>query len=205
VTLLFWPIRFVFRIVSLLVLAAVAYLVYSGVEVVLASRATSDAEKIPSASAIVVLPAKVTGSSPGPDNLGRLTEVAALYAAHRAPTIVVAAPAATRTEPSGVTVARRWLVARGVPSAAILAVRATDSVIGLSRAAKLLGSRDQVIVVTDAIDALWTKDLAAGDHLKATIAPAVGSKKLILEEIGALWRESSAVAAGRVIGYGRTG
>ena len=62
----------------------------------------------------------------------------------------------------------------------------------LSRAASpgTLGSRKQVIVVTDAVDALWTKDVASGDGLRPTVAPAVGSKKLFLEEFGALWRQS---------------
>ena len=204
-TLLFWPIRLAFRLVSLIVLAAVIYVVYSGVEVVLSSRTTSNARSISSSSAIVVLPTKITGTSPGPDFLGRLKEAAALYSARRAPTVVVASPAATRSEPSGASVARHWLVNNGVPSSAILFVRADNSLTALSRSAALLGSRKHVIIVTDAIDAHWTKSAASADGLKATIAPGIGSKKFLFEELGALWRQSTAVAAGRIIGYGHTG
>jgi uncharacterized SAM-binding protein YcdF (DUF218 family) len=187
----FWPIRLAFKLISLLVLLAIAYLIYSGVEVVRSSSATSNASALASASAIVVLPAPLAGTTPGPDLVARLTEAAALYRAGRAPTIVVSGPPKTATSPAGSAVARQWLIADGLPASAIVTVRATDAANGLSRAAAVLADRKKVIVVTDAIDALWTKDLAAADGLHSVVAPPPSSKKAFFTELGPLWRETS--------------
>ncbi|HTW99593.1 MAG TPA: hypothetical protein VMD59_12490, partial [Acidimicrobiales bacterium] len=96
-----------------------------------------------------------------------------------------------------------WLVAHGVLAGAQLAVTGSNASSQLRAAGAALGSGTSVLVVTDAIDAMWIERAAPEDGLAATVVPATGSEPLFFKELGAVWRETSAVAAGRIIGFGR--
>lgn len=206
---LFGPIRWALKLLYFAVLAAVVYVVVSGFQVVSASHLSTEVSAVGPARAVVVLGAPVTGSEPGPDLTARLQQALLLYQAKRAPTLVIAgapATAAAASVPASAavtSVAESWLTANGVPASSIVTVSATDAASGLSQAVSVLGKGAQVIVVTDAIDALWTKGAASHLGLSAQVSPAVGSEKAFYSELGPLWRQATGVAVGRLIGYTR--
>ena len=209
------PLRWALRIPSLILTAAVVYVVVSGVQVIVASRQAVPTSAMAGSRAIVVLPAALEGSAPSPDLLGRLEEARSLYQAGVAPTVLVAAvpqtssgssPAgAPSTGPSPSAIARAWLVGQHVGAGAVVALHSTTAAETLSAAAALLGTPAKVVVVTDAMDALFSRGAAAADGLQAVVAPAVGSSSIAVSELGPLWRQATGVAVGRVIGYGRVG
>ncbi len=200
---LFAPIRWALRLSSLVVLGAIVYVVVSGVQVYQASRTSSAIDAVPAASAIVVIGTPIAGSQPSADLAGRLEQALLLYEGHRAPTILVTGMPASASSAPVPEVARRWLVAQGVPSAAVIPVSASTPASGLALATSELGTRRDVIVVTDAMDTLWAKDAATQAGLAPELSPVSGSARGLLGEFGPLWREATGVALGRIIGYGR--
>ncbi|HVB04654.1 MAG TPA: YdcF family protein [Acidimicrobiales bacterium] len=192
------PIKWAFKLVSLLVFAAVVFVVVSAVGVV---HAESEGTPPAGAKAIVVTGSSVVGTAPGPDLLGRLQAALTLARAHTAPLLVVAGPGPSGASPGVPSVAGDWLRAEGVnggPSS--LAEVATSNANEFSAVAQLLGKGQPIVIVTDAVDARWALNAAAaaGLHASASIVP--GTKKLFLTELGPLAREASGVAAGHLIG-----
>lgn len=201
---LFAPIRWALKLLYFLVLAVAVYLVVSGFQVVFASRLAVAAGSPRPATAIVVLGAPVVAGAPGPDLTARLDQALALYHANKAPTVVVTgAPSLTGGVAVVTSVERKWLVASGVPGASIQSLDVTSAASALSQVSALLGRGTTVIVVTDALDALWAKGAASNAGLAAQISPAVGSERPLFDEPGLLWREASGVAVGRLVGYDR--
>jgi len=201
---LFAPIRWTLRLASLVVFGAIVYVVVSGVQVVDASHLPTAVASVGPAQTIVVLGAPVAGSAPGAELSGRLQQALLLYEAKRAPTIIVTGPPAASGGSSVGSVSTAWLARQGVPRSKVMTVSASNAATGLSAVSEMLGHGAQVIVVTDAIDCLWTKGVASADGLVADISPAFGSEKTVFTEIGPLWRQATGVAAGRVVGYPRT-
>lgn len=214
--LLFAPIRWTLKLVYFAVLAAAVYVVVSGFQVVTASHLPTSSTALEPARAIVVLGAPVERSAPagpyvpGPDLTGRLEQALALYEAKLAPQILLTgAPAepvaaTTPTVPAVTAVAAGWLEGRGVPASSIEPLTASGAPAGVAAAASALARGTRVIVVTDAIDALWVKGAASRSGLVVQVSPAVGSERSVTSELGPLWRQATAVAVGRLIGYGRT-
>jgi hypothetical protein len=200
---LFAPIRWTFRLISLVVLGAIVYVVVSGVQVVDASHLPTAVTGVGPAQTIVVLGAPVQGSQPGADLSGRLQQALLLYEAKRAPAIIVTGPPTTSGTSSVGAVSTAWLTRQGVPKSKVTTVSASNAASGLGAVSEMLGRGAQVIVVTDAIDSLWTRGVASSDGLVADISPAFGSEKTVFTEIGPLWRQATGVAVGRAIGYGR--
>lgn len=207
------PLRWALRIPSMILTGAIVYVAVSGVQVIVASRQGVPASGAGPAAAIVVLPASLEGSAPSPDLLGRLEEARSLYRAGVAPKVLVAATSqastsqvsggSSATGPSPSAIARAWLVAQGVPAGSVVALHSTTAAQTLSAAAVLLAPPAKVVVVTDAMDALFTRGAAGADGLQAVVAPAVGSSAIALSDLGPLWRQATGVAVGRVIGYSR--
>jgi uncharacterized SAM-binding protein YcdF (DUF218 family) len=197
---LFFPLKVAMKVISLLITAAIAYLILSAVQVVLASRASTAASDYHRASAIVLLGAPAPGGTPGTDLTRRLETAASLYQAHLAGRVVVTGSGTAAASAEGVGAATTWLTSHGIPGGAIESVSSTDAVGGLKGAAATLGRGTTVLVVTDAIDALWTKGAAASAGLTPQIVPAADSKVTLYTEIGPLLRQTTGVAAGRIIG-----
>ncbi|HUY29974.1 MAG TPA: ElyC/SanA/YdcF family protein [Acidimicrobiales bacterium] len=208
--LLFAPIRWALKLLYFAVLAAVVYVVVTGFQVVTASHLPTTTASLRPARSIVVLGAPLVDGAPGPVLLARLEQALTLYEAKLAPQVIVTgAPAqpATATTPAVASVTRiatSWLESNGVPTSSILGLPAAGAPAGVAAAAGVAGSGTHVIVVTDAIDALWAKGAASRSGLVAQVSPAVGSERSITSELGPLWRQATAVAVGRLIGYGRT-
>jgi vancomycin permeability regulator SanA len=199
---LFAPIRWAIKLVSLLITAAVIYVIVSGVQVVGASNAVDTASAVAPAAAIIVIGAPLVDGAPGPVLLARLEQALALYQATRAPRLVLTgATLAGGSEPAS---EESWLTARSVPRQALTAAGGGSVIDDLTAAARVLGSGTSAIVVTDAIDTLWTTKTAAALGLEVSVSPDPASKKFVFDEIGPLWRQATAVAAGRIIGYKHT-
>lgn len=197
------PVRWALRLPSLVVSAAVVYVVVSGVQVVAASVESTSAHP-GSAAAIVVLPAPLASDgSPSADLTGRLEKALSLYEAHVAPEVVVGGAPVAAGATSPASVARAFLVARGVPAKAVQPLSAATAGATLSATEALLGSGAKVVVVADAVDALWTRGAASSDGLAAQFVPADGSTKLAMSDLGPLWRQTTGVAVGRVLGFSR--
>jgi len=187
---LFWPVKLALRLVELAVTAAIVYLVVTGVQVVQASHLPTSATATPHARAIVVLG---VGSVSPTDLAARLEQAGALYHAGVADKVLLAGP------PGSSPRAAAGALLPGVPARPVFG--AGDA--GQLRAAEAVLGKGSVVVVTDAVNAMWTERAAREVGFTATVSPAVGTERFVFQEIGALWRETSAVAVGRVIGYGR--
>ncbi|HXZ83272.1 MAG TPA: ElyC/SanA/YdcF family protein [Acidimicrobiales bacterium] len=195
--MLFTPVRWVIKLVSLALIVAVVYVVVCGVQVVISSRLSTAPSAIKPAMAIVVLGQPVANRSAGADLSARLKQAATLYADHRAGLVFVTGSAASlRVE---------WNLLRKtyhVAPSALKRVSAADASIALLETSKALMSGNSVIIVTDAIDALWAKYVGAQDGLSVQVSPPASSEKLIFSELGPLVRESTGVAVGRIFGFG---
>jgi uncharacterized SAM-binding protein YcdF (DUF218 family) len=207
----FGPLSLLRRVPSLLILGALVYLVVSGVQVEKASRLPTAVDAIAPARAIVVLGAPAPGGTPGVTLLGRLQQALLLYKAQRAPQVLVSDPtsasataAATTATANPAQAAARWLESQGVPAHAVVTLPAGTAAAALQSTAALLGPGAHVIVVADAIDALWTTGAARAAGLQATVSPALGSEQPVYSEVIPLVKQAAGVAVGRVIGYGHT-
>jgi hypothetical protein len=197
---LFWPFKLAMKVVSLLLTAAIAYLVLSAIQVELAARGSTTPSAYTSAPAIVVLaPYGSTGSIDAAVT-DRLQSAGAFYTAHLAPRVVVALCGNAQGSTSARSAISTALVGDGVPSATTTYLDSSSVVDGIRSVGSTLGSGSKAIVVTDAVNALWTKGAAVGAGLDPQVAPTPQSKVAVYSEIVPLLREATGVAAGRIIG-----
>jgi hypothetical protein len=198
--MLFLPFKIAIKVISLLITALVAYLVLSAVQVALASRATSNPADLHPSSAIVVDGPYEDSGALGSDLTDRLQTAGILYAAHLAPRVVVSLVGDPASRASATGAITTLLQQSGVPASAITPLSATSGTDGLKQIAQTLGPEATTLIVTDAIDVLWTKGAATSAGLEPVIVPATHSKVGLYTEVGPLVRETSGVAAGRIIG-----
>lgn len=194
----FLALRWTLRIVGGLVGLAVVYLGITFGQVWWASRQDSTT----AASAIIVMGAAQWNGVPSPVLKGRLDHAHALYEKGEAPIIVV-----TGGKQAGDAVTQgysgfRYLRALGVPESAIrVEVEGTNSFEELSASAVIVrdaGGSDTVLIVTDPYHALRVASIADELGLQASVSPTDAHSTF--QE---LFRETVAVAIGRVIGYRR--
>jgi hypothetical protein len=192
------PLRWIRRIISLVVLAAVSYYVVSGVQVVNASQAPEAGGLAPREPAVLVV-------SAGTANLDadlrlRLRHAADLRALGRVPAVVVACSdgAEARRETA-------FLVRHGVPARAVSSVVAPELPAQLQQLAARAGGRTGLLVVADSWQTLWVVHVAQSAGLKAVASPVTPPQNGILDEAGAVARQAAAVAWGRIAGFGSTG
>ncbi len=200
--MLFGPVRLVVRLVSLVVTGAIVYVIVCGVQVVEASRLSAVPSAVHPASAIVVLGQPVAKADRA-DLISRLGQAVLLYRDHRSSRVIVTWSPPPAGSVGSIAYEKKFLVGPGVPRRDLTFVAAPDASTALSKTAKLLGKGTSVIVVTDAIDALWTQGAGAGDGLSVAVSPPPSSKKLVFTELGPFVRETTGVAVGRIFGFGR--
>ncbi len=207
---LFAPIRLAFRLVSLLVSATVIYIIFSGVQVVTASNASTEPlGQPPKTSAIVVMMPRPTSAITTPDLAGRINEAVRLFRAKVAPQIILASESPStlgvhkEEATAEIAVARASIAAQDVPNSAVeTLIGGSDTYSLLVIVAKRVGSTSRVAIVTSAIADLWTKNAASSAGLVvARIYPSTGSKRFFALEADALWRQTTGVAVGRILGY----
>jgi uncharacterized SAM-binding protein YcdF (DUF218 family) len=196
--LLRWPFKILMKLVSLVVTAAVIYVIISGVQVVLGSKVPQGTKALTSASAIIVLGSSVEQNAPSADFVHRLEEALTCFHDHLAQTFIV-----TGTNLRQTNAGKAWLEQNGVPSSAINFVNGANTAAQLQAAAAKTGAGQNAIVVTDAMDALWVRGTAVHYRLHPQIAPALDSERPFYDQIGTVLSQAGAVAVGRIIGFER--
>lgn len=189
--------RWVWRIVLLLVLALVAYVLVTFVQVWLASRR----DGAQSADAIVVLGAAQYDCRPSPVLTQRLDHAHALYVDGVADTIVVTGGKRSGDRCTEAESSARYLREVGVPDESLLLeVQGRSSWESLAATGHILRERDltRVVLVTDGYHALRVQAIAEQIGLDASTSPSHKGGSL-----GELVQETGAVAVGRIIGFDR--
>jgi hypothetical protein len=191
--------RIIYRILSLVLSAAIVYLIISAVQVETASHSTRSASHVERAAAIVV-----TGTPGTPnmstDYLVKLRLAKSLYSAHNAPLLFVGLPSGVNRK--GV-MNGQWNreFSSTLKPADVTAILAANVGREFSRVVQRIGRGHRVIVVTDAINALYVEGVATDDGLHPEVVAPSASRKLLFSQISQLFREASGVAVGRVIGF----
>ena len=190
------------RVGLLLLAALVAYLVFTFVQVWLASRQDDAA----AADAIIVLGAAQYDGEPSPVLAARLDHAADLYFRGMAPLIVVTGG---RQEGDRFTEARasaEYLEDLEVPGGAIeRETTSTHSWESLAAATRFLREDgvETVILVSDPYHSYRIEMIADDLGLDASVSPTRTSPTDGLSELRAMLRETAAVAAGRILGHDR--
>ena len=191
--------RIIYRIISIAVAAALVYLVITGVQVETASRMTRLPNAVAHARAIVV-----TGTPGSPhmsaDFRAKLGVARSLYQKGDAPLLVVGLPSGVNRA-GGYSATWTKELASAVTPGDVTAVLAKNVGKELSLLEKRIGRGHRVIVVTDAINALYVEGVASGDGMKPEVVAPATSKKILFSQFSQLFREASGVAVGRVIGF----
>jgi uncharacterized SAM-binding protein YcdF (DUF218 family) len=195
--------------VRLLRLAARVGLVLAGVAVVYLSvtafqvwRAARQDQAAP-ADAIVVLGAAQYDGRPSPVYRARLDHAAELYARDLAPVVVVTGGRRPGDRFTEAAAGAGYLVAHGVPEEAIvLESGGSDSWTSLQAAARVLGDRRDVLLVSSPYHALRTRHIAAEVGLDGRSSPSA-DREGAAERVWHLGSETLRVGAGRILGYGR--
>ena len=214
---LFAPIKWAIKILGLLITAAVAYLLVTGVQVVLAENSigisSSPTQRV---DAIVVLVPEQSASVATADLVARLQETLLLLQNRVASHVILVSTQKTGLtslihssgSPSfnaGLESAKKWLITHGIPNSDVVGTFNGATYDALLSAARSISSANQVVIVTDAIDRLWVSHTAKSAGLNVErIYAAVGSQKLFINELGSTWLQTSGVAAGRIIGFSHT-
>jgi uncharacterized SAM-binding protein YcdF (DUF218 family) len=192
----------VFVVVAALGGLVSAYLVFTFVQVWLASRRDGARP----AQAIVVLGAAQYNGVPSPILRARLDHAFDLYHDGLAPTIVVTGgklPGDVYTE---ATAGAEYLHTKGVPDDAILReVTGRNSWESLAAASQFLKDRNiqHVLLVSDAFHSYRIDAIAGELGLDAHASPTRSSPITGLSVTRNLVRETAAVAIGRIVGYRR--
>ncbi len=191
--------RWIRRLLSLVVLAAFVYLVISSVQVVGASRTTLAAEKAQKADAVVVI-----GTSPGDDLTLRCEDAVTLVRAGRAPMVITTGPAPSHGGTSEAAVVAKCLKSHGITH--VVTVPLSPIPTQLAYVARhLVASGHRVILVADPLQTKWLSELAAAEGLKAQVVAVPAPKGGFWDDVGTIWGQSVALAIGRIVGFPHTG
>ena len=190
--------RWALRITGALLALVLLYVGLTFGQVWWASRQNDTAP----ASAIVVMGAAQWNGVPSPVLRNRLDHAAELYRSGAAPVVGVTGG---QTQGDAVTQGHagyEYLRAQGLPDSAIrVEVDGTNSFEELSASSHIvaaLGTGHDVLIVTDPYHAMRVAAIADEIGLAAHVSPTTSSSSF-----RALFRETMAVAIGRVIGFRR--
>jgi uncharacterized SAM-binding protein YcdF (DUF218 family) len=189
----------VLRVLVVLLVLVAGYLAVTAVQVWLTSR-HSEAR---AAQAEVVMGAAQYDGVPSPDLEARLEDADGLFRRRLVPLVVVTGykePGDTFTEAEA---GAHWLVAHGVPAAAVVEVGGDDSWANLADAAAALHQRglDRVLIVTDGFHEDRSLAIATDVGLHAWPVPATDSPIRGWSAVPYFAKETLGVALGRIVGY----
>ncbi|MCP5029257.1 MAG: YdcF family protein [Actinomycetia bacterium] len=191
------PRRILVRFGVALGVLGVGYLLITFGQVWLASRA-DDARP---SQAIVVLGAAQYDGEPSPVLRARLDQAAGLYRDGMAPIVAVTGGGQTGDRTTEAKTGYDYLRDLGVPDDRLrLEVQGTTTWESLAATRRFLAAEGitEVILVSDPYHSLRLRGMADELGLNAVMSPAATPAPL-----KSLLRETAAVAAGRVLGYGR--
>jgi hypothetical protein len=185
------------RVVSTIIIGAVAYYLVSAVQVVLASRAAGAVGAAPKRPIALVV---ATGpATPDPDMTARLDHATALRQAGRVSRIAVLADS-----PAQAVAARAYLSHHGTPAGAVSTYVAKEIPGQFQNYVNHNGPKEAT-VVCDSWDVFWLSHVAeaVGIHVAASPIPPVAAG--IGNEAKTVSIEGAAVAWGRIAGFTQTG
>ena len=162
--------RWVFRIGLLVAVALLIYVLITLVQVVVASR--RDAAS--SADAVVVLGAAQYDGEPSSVFAARLRHAEALYEDGLAPRIVTVGGSRAGDAYTEAEAGRRYLIGRGVPASAVIAVGEGSDTLGSLRAVDARAQQDgwdSALVVSDPWHSLRARTMARDSGLQAWTSP----------------------------------
>ncbi len=162
-----------------LVVALFLLLVLAWAAVVVAVAVTGASDEARPADAIAVLGAAQYNGRPSPVFRARLDHAAGLLRRGLAPLVLVTGGVGTRDTLSEAEVGRRYLVARGVPFDAVIALPpAATTVASLQRVAEWFNGRTsrRVVLVSDGFHLLRLKILGANPRRNAAYTLSEGFK-----------------------------
>lgn len=185
---------------ALCVVIIAGYLGVTGVQVWLTSREQSTA----SADAILVMGSAEYDGTPSPDLDARLAQALALFAAKRAPLIAVTGGKEVGDTHTEAGVSAAWLEVRGVPAGDIIVGSGSDSYQNVASVAPSLKARGVVslLVVTDPFHEDRAMAIASTFGFTPAPTPTEHSPLQGSGTLSYFLKETVAVAAGRIIGYG---
>jgi uncharacterized SAM-binding protein YcdF (DUF218 family) len=191
--------RFVVRVVTVLVVVVLAYLVVTAVQVWLTGRRY---EPHP-AGAIVVMGAAQYNGVPSPDLASRLDEALVLWHQHDADHIMVTGSKEPGDRYTEAEASAHYLTEAGVPPGDIYQVGGSDSWENLAQAAPVLLAHgdDTVLMVTDPFHEARSLAIASGVGLTASPTPTRTSPIKGLATVPYYAKETVGVALGRIVGF----
>ncbi len=196
------PLRLVRRVVVGVLVALVAYLLVTAVQVWLASRR----DEARPAQAIVVLGAAQYNGLPSPDLAARLSHALALWHQRLAPRIVVTGGGEPGDRYTEASASADYLLARGVPDSDLLReVEGRNTYESLAATAAFLHRRGvtEVVLVSDPFHMARVNDIADQVGLTGYPSPTQTSPITGTAVVPYFAKETAAVAVGRVIGFRR--
>jgi uncharacterized SAM-binding protein YcdF (DUF218 family) len=194
--------RRVLRIVAVVAALLASYVLVTFVQVWYASH-QDDARK---AQAIIVLGAAQFDGRPSAVLSARLDHAADLYKRGLAPLIVVTGGKQTGDRFTEAEASANYLADKGIPGGAIeRETTSTNSYDELAAAARFLHQRgiNDVVLVSDPFHAYRINAIARDVGLNAHVSPTPTSPVHGLDNAQALFRETVAVSAGRLVGFDR--
>ncbi len=192
--------RFVLRLVALVVIVILVYLIVTAVQVWLTSRRYEPHH----ASAIVVMGAAQYDGVPSPDLRARLDEAGLLWHQGYATTIMVTGSKEPGDRFTEAQASERYLTAVArVPATDILEAGGNDSWENLADASPTLLARGDttVLVVTDPFHEARSLAIASSLQLKPWPTPTLTSPIHGLSSVPFFAKETVGVALGRIIGF----
>ncbi len=191
--------RFVLRIIVVVVAAAVVYVGVTAAQVWLTGRHYDPHP----AQAIVVMGAAQYDGSPSPDLRARLDEALLLWRQHLAPLIAVTGSKQPGDQYTEAQAGATYLELHGVPAADVLEAGGRDSWSNLADAAPLLTARHatDVLLVTDPFHEDRSLAIATDVGLHASPTPTQTSPIRGWSVVPYYAKEAVGVALGRIIGF----
>jgi uncharacterized SAM-binding protein YcdF (DUF218 family) len=193
------PLRLVFKILFLLVLAVVVYFVVTLVQVWLTSRHYDPRP----AQAIVVMGAAQYDGVPSPDLRARLNEALLLFHQGEAGVVAVTGSKEKGDQFTEAEAGARYLETKGVPSTAIVEAGGDDTWQSLSDVAPMLKARGdtKILMVTDPFHEDRSMAIASQLGLTPYPTPTQTSPITGWATVPYFLKEAVGVSLGRVVGY----
>jgi uncharacterized SAM-binding protein YcdF (DUF218 family) len=194
------PIKIAIRVMAIAAVVVVGYFGVTAVQVWLTSRAHSSV----TADAILVMGSAEYDGQPSPDLRARLNEALALFEQRRARIIAVTGSKEAGDAFTEAGVSAAFLHANGVPRGAIVVGGGSDSYENVSSVAPELKARGvvTVLVVTDPFHEDRSMAIASTFGFTPYPSPTTTSPITGWSTVPYFAKETLAVAAGRVVGYG---
>ena len=195
-----FPVRWAIRILSAALALLIAYLGVTAIQVWLPSRERSTAH----ADAIVVLGSAEYDGTPSPDLKARLDEALALHQAGRASLIAVTGGRLAGDTYTEAGVSAAYLTDRGIPASEVVVGWGSDTYQNISSVAPPMKARgvSTVLVVTDPFHEDRAMAIASTFGFSPSPDPTATSPITGWATVPYFAKETVAVAAGRIVGYG---